>query len=115
LSPSIRTGRARIDSGARAAAAARRPRRGSTRRSRRAPGAVDQEALDHHGQPDLGHPRAGGLRPDLAALADQVLAHGISTAFQLAVVFAALALAVALAVVRTGAPQAAEAAQAAGS
>jgi predicted MFS family arabinose efflux permease len=43
-----------------------------------------------------------------AALADQVLAHGISTAFQLAVVFAALALAIALAVVRTGAPQAAE-------
>src|SRR5215217_6188610 len=43
-----------------------------------------------------------------AALADQVLAHGISTAFQLAVVFAALALAIALAVVRTGAPQAVE-------
>jgi predicted MFS family arabinose efflux permease len=36
-----------------------------------------------------------------AALADQVLAHGISTAFQLAVVFAALALAVALVVIRT--------------
>jgi hypothetical protein len=40
-----------------------------------------------------------------AALADQVLAHGISTAFQLAVVFAALALAVALAVVRARTPQ----------
>ena len=35
-----------------------------------------------------------------AALADQVLAHGISTAFQLAVAFAALALAVALVVIR---------------
>jgi EmrB/QacA subfamily drug resistance transporter len=44
-----------------------------------------------------------------AALADQVLAHGISTAFQLAVVFAALALAVALVVIRTSAPEAAEA------
>ena len=41
-----------------------------------------------------------------AALADQVLAHGISTAFQVAVVFAALALAIALAVIRTGAPEA---------
>src|SRR5829696_5523308 len=41
-----------------------------------------------------------------AALADQVLAHGISTAFQLAVVFAALALGIALAVVRTRAPEA---------
>jgi EmrB/QacA subfamily drug resistance transporter len=36
-----------------------------------------------------------------APYADQVLAHGISTAFQLAVVFAALALAVALVVIRT--------------
>ena len=35
-----------------------------------------------------------------APYADQVLAHGISSAFQLAVVFAALALAVALVVVR---------------
>jgi len=35
-----------------------------------------------------------------AAYADQVLAHGISTAFQLAVVFAALALAVSLLVIR---------------
>ena len=43
-----------------------------------------------------------------AALADQVLAHGISTAFQLSVVFAALALAVALVVIRTRAPAAAE-------
>jgi len=51
-----------------------------------------------------------------AALADQVLAHGISTAFQLAVVFAALALGIALAVVRTRAPEAeAAAAQGAGS
>ena len=41
-----------------------------------------------------------------AALADQVLAHGISTAFQLAVAFAALALAVALVVIRTSAPEA---------
>jgi hypothetical protein len=39
-------------------------------------------------------------------LADQVLAHGISTAFQLAVVFAGLALAVALVVIRARAPQA---------
>jgi EmrB/QacA subfamily drug resistance transporter len=37
-----------------------------------------------------------------AAVADQVLAHGISTAFQLAVVFALLALAVALVVIRAG-------------
>jgi EmrB/QacA subfamily drug resistance transporter len=43
-----------------------------------------------------------------AALADQVLAHGISTAFQLAVAFAALALAVALVVIRTSTPEAAE-------
>jgi len=42
-----------------------------------------------------------------AAYADQVLAHGISTAFQLAVVFAALALAVALAVIRAQTPAAA--------
>ena len=35
-----------------------------------------------------------------AAIADQVLAHGIATAFQLAVVFAALALVVALVVIR---------------
>ncbi len=42
-----------------------------------------------------------------APLADQVLAHGISTAFQLSVVFAALALAVALVVIRTRAPEAA--------
>ena len=35
-----------------------------------------------------------------AAIADQILAHGISTAFQLAVAFAALALAVALVVIR---------------
>ena len=42
--------------------------------------------------------RQTGLLP--AALADQVLAHGISTAFQLAVVFAALALAVAVVVIR---------------
>jgi disulfide bond formation protein DsbB len=40
------------------------------------------------------------------ALADQVLAHGISTAFQLSVVFAALALAVALVVIRTSVPEA---------
>jgi EmrB/QacA subfamily drug resistance transporter len=40
-----------------------------------------------------------------APWADQVLAHGISTAFQLAVVFAALALAVALVVVRARTPQ----------
>jgi EmrB/QacA subfamily drug resistance transporter len=38
-------------------------------------------------------------------LADQVLAHGISTAFQFAVVFAGLALAVALLVVRARAPE----------
>ena len=44
-----------------------------------------------------------------AAWADQVLAHGISTAFQLAVVFAALALVVALAVIRPGRIQADEA------
>jgi EmrB/QacA subfamily drug resistance transporter len=36
-----------------------------------------------------------------AAYADQVLAHGISTAFQLAVVFAALALVVSMVVIRT--------------
>jgi hypothetical protein len=36
-----------------------------------------------------------------AAYANQVLAHGVSTAFQLSVVFAALALAVALVVIRT--------------
>jgi hypothetical protein len=41
-----------------------------------------------------------------APWADQVLAHGISTAFQLAVVFAALALAVALVVIRTATPEA---------
>jgi predicted MFS family arabinose efflux permease len=41
-----------------------------------------------------------------AAYANQVLAHGISTAFQLAVVFAALALAVALVVIRARAPEA---------
>jgi hypothetical protein len=41
-----------------------------------------------------------------ATIAHQVLAHGISTAFQLAVVFAALALAVALVVIRTSAPEA---------
>jgi predicted MFS family arabinose efflux permease len=40
-----------------------------------------------------------------APYASQVLAHGISTSFQLAVVFAALALAVALAVVRARTPQ----------
>jgi EmrB/QacA subfamily drug resistance transporter len=40
-----------------------------------------------------------------APYADQVLAHGISTSFQLAVVFAALALAVALVVVRARTPQ----------
>jgi hypothetical protein len=40
-----------------------------------------------------------------APYADQVLAHGISTSFQLAVVFAILALAVALAVVRAHTPQ----------
>jgi EmrB/QacA subfamily drug resistance transporter len=40
-----------------------------------------------------------------APWADQVLAHGISTAFQLAVVFAALALAVALIVIRARTPQ----------
>ena len=52
-----------------------------------------------------------------AAVADQVLAHGISTAFQLAVVFAALALGIALAVIRTRAPEAeaVEASQGAGS
>ena len=33
-------------------------------------------------------------------MADQVLAHGISTSFQLAVVFAALALAVSLVAIR---------------
>jgi hypothetical protein len=38
-------------------------------------------------------------------LADQVLAHGISTAFQFAVLFAGLALAVALLVVRARAPE----------
>jgi predicted MFS family arabinose efflux permease len=43
--------------------------------------------------------QTGQLPP---AYADQVLAHGISTAFQLAVVFATLALAVALTVIRTG-------------
>jgi len=36
-----------------------------------------------------------------ATIADRVLAHGISTAFQLAAVFAALALVVALVVIRT--------------
>ena len=36
-----------------------------------------------------------------AAYADQVLAHGISTSFQLAVVFAVLALLVSLTVIRT--------------
>ena len=42
-----------------------------------------------------------------ATIADRVLAHGISTAFQLAVVFAALALAAALVVIRPQpAPQA---------
>jgi hypothetical protein len=40
-----------------------------------------------------------------APWADQVLAHGISASFQLAVVFAALALAVALVVVRARTPQ----------
>jgi hypothetical protein len=40
-----------------------------------------------------------------APWADQILAHAISTAFQLAVVFAALALAVALVVIRTPTPQ----------
>ena len=40
-----------------------------------------------------------------APWADQVLAHGISTAFQLAVVFAALALAVALVIIRARTPQ----------
>jgi EmrB/QacA subfamily drug resistance transporter len=40
-----------------------------------------------------------------AAYADQVLAHGISTAFQLSVVFAALALAVAVVVIRTRASE----------
>jgi EmrB/QacA subfamily drug resistance transporter len=40
-----------------------------------------------------------------APYADQVLAHGISTSFQLAVVFAALALAVTLVVVRARTPQ----------
>ncbi len=40
-----------------------------------------------------------------AAYADQVLAHGIATAFQLAVVFAALALAVSLVVIRARASQ----------
>jgi hypothetical protein len=40
-----------------------------------------------------------------APWADQILAHGISTAFQVAVVFAALALAVALVVVRARTPQ----------
>jgi predicted MFS family arabinose efflux permease len=40
-----------------------------------------------------------------APYADQVLAHSISTSFQLAVVFAALALAVALVVVRARTPQ----------
>jgi EmrB/QacA subfamily drug resistance transporter len=40
-----------------------------------------------------------------APWADQVLAHGISTSFQLAVVFVALALAVALVVVRARTPQ----------
>ena len=44
-----------------------------------------------------------------APWADQVLAHGISTSFQLAVVFAALALAVALVVIRTATPEAVEA------
>jgi len=40
-----------------------------------------------------------------APWADQILAHGISTSFQLAVVFAAMALAVALVVVRARTPQ----------
>jgi EmrB/QacA subfamily drug resistance transporter len=40
-----------------------------------------------------------------APYADQVLAHGISTSFQLAVVFAAMALAVALVVIRARTPQ----------
>jgi EmrB/QacA subfamily drug resistance transporter len=40
-----------------------------------------------------------------APYADQVLAHGISTSFQLAVVFATLALAVALVVIRARTPQ----------
>jgi hypothetical protein len=40
-----------------------------------------------------------------APWADQILAHGISTSFQLAVVFVALALAVALVVVRARTPQ----------
>ena len=40
-----------------------------------------------------------------APWADQILAHGISTSFQLAVAFAALALAVALVVVRARTPQ----------
>jgi EmrB/QacA subfamily drug resistance transporter len=44
-----------------------------------------------------------------APWADQVLAHGISTSFQLAVVFAALALAIALVVIRARTPQAVEA------
>jgi hypothetical protein len=48
--------------------------------------------------------QTGQLPP---AVADQVLAHGIATAFQLAVVFAALALAIALTVIRTGTPEAA--------
>jgi EmrB/QacA subfamily drug resistance transporter len=43
-----------------------------------------------------------------APWADQVLAHGISTSFQLAVVFAALALAVALVVIRAATPEAVE-------
>jgi EmrB/QacA subfamily drug resistance transporter len=45
-----------------------------------------------------------------APYADQVLAHGISTSFQLAVVFAALALAIALVVIRARAPEAVESA-----
>jgi EmrB/QacA subfamily drug resistance transporter len=43
-----------------------------------------------------------------APYADQVLAHGISTSFQLAVVFATLALAVALVVIRARTPEAVE-------
>jgi hypothetical protein len=42
--------------------------------------------------------------------ADQVLAHGISTAFQLVVVFATLALAVALVVIHARAPEGVESA-----
>ena len=51
------------------------------------------------GPPDLlAHFRQTGRLP--ATIAHQVLAHGISTAFQLAVAFAVLALVVALAVIQ---------------